>query len=136
MKYFGDDGLPSGHCHSFIDEIGNANIKNTITVMEQLCCQAKIFVCQSTNIYENKMLHISHEPVAYQLLDILTELGSKNKTTLKKKFCDLIHEKTIMEKKFLKFHVHKGIKQILGTPMNFKLRQQSPLVIFLLFMLF
>ena len=126
MKYFGDDGLPSGHCHSFIDEIGNANIKNTMTVMELLCSQAKIFICQSENMYANKMLHISHEPVAYQLVDILTGFGSTNKIVLKRTFCELIHEKTIMEKNFLKSEVHKGIKQILGKPLNLFVSASQP----------
>jgi len=76
MKYFGDKGLPSSQCHSFIDDIGAANIKNTQSLMDTLCTQAKLFVVESTTEKSYKMLEISHEPVAYQLLDRFTEFGT------------------------------------------------------------
>ncbi len=118
MKYFGDKGLPSSHCHSFIDTIGCANIKNTLSVLDELCNQAKIFVVERSTDKSNKFLEISHEPVAYQIIEKFTGTGKGKKAKLQKYFVDLLNEKKFMEKRFLLSEVHMDIKEILGKYQN------------------
>jgi hypothetical protein len=114
MKYYGDKGLPSSHCHSFIDDIGCANIKNTLTLMEALSNPAKIFVVERNTETSHKILEVSHEPVAFQLLEKFTQFSSKNTDQLKKTVIELMNEQVIMEKRIFRIEVHSDIREILG----------------------
>jgi hypothetical protein len=115
MRYFGDNGLPSSQCHSFIDDLGSANIKNTSTLLDNLSSQAKLFVVEISTEKAHNILEITHTPVAYQLLDKFTQFGTGfKKAKLKKYVQDLLYESKIMEKRFLKDDVHEAIRDLLG----------------------
>ena len=115
MRYFGDTGLPSSHCHFFIDNLGAANIKNTLTLMDTLCSQAKLFVVERTTEFSIKVLEISHEPVAFQLLEKYTQIGSgSRRAKLSDEVMALLREKKIMGKRFASEFVHSSLRKILS----------------------
>jgi hypothetical protein len=120
MRYFGDNGLPSSQCHSFIDVLGSANVKNTSTLLDTLSSQAKLFVVENSTEKAHNVLEISHTPVAYQLLDKFTQFGTgTHKKKLKNYVEKLLYEDKIMKKRFLMDDVHEAISGILGENLFF-----------------
>jgi hypothetical protein len=119
MKHFGDTGLPSSHCHYFIDELASSNIKNNMTLMETLCSQARLFTVERSTDMGYKILEISHEPVAYQLLFQLTKFSSeRNRKELAKQAEGLILEEKILKRRFLKDQVQTSIRDLLSKQLN------------------
>ena len=76
------------------------------------CSPAKFFVCERTTEKSHKILEITHEPVAYQLLEKFFKINA-NKHDLKEKITELLKE-PFMEIRFLKQELHYDMKDVLG----------------------
>ena len=97
----------------FIDEIGYHNINNTARLMEILeASPAKFFVCERTTDKSYQILEITHEPVAYQLLERFFNISTST-AGLYEKFKNLLVE-PLMEIRFLKQELHSDIREVLG----------------------
>jgi hypothetical protein len=73
---------------------------------------AKFFVCERMTEKNFKILEITHEPVAFQLLEKFFKL-SVSKKPLFEKFSELLKENFI-ENRFLKQELHTDIREVLG----------------------
>ena len=73
---------------------------------------AKFFVCERTTDMSYQFLEITHEPVAYQLLEKFFNISSTMKD-LFEKFKDLLTE-PLMGIRFLKQELHSDIRAVLG----------------------
>lgn len=73
---------------------------------------AKFFVCERTTNMSHQILEISHEPVAYQLLEKFFNISTTT-NNLFEKFKDLLKE-PFMGIRFLKQELHSDIREVLG----------------------
>ena len=73
---------------------------------------AKFFVCEKMTENSFKVLEITHEPVAFQLLEKFLKF-SVAKKSLYEKVVEFLKEDFIGNR-FLKQEVHKDIREILG----------------------
>ena len=75
---------------------------------------AKFFVCEQTTERGYKILEITHEPVAYQLLEKFFKISMPNKQDLYEKIVEMLKE-PFLDNAFLKQELHYAIKEVLGT---------------------
>jgi len=115
MKYFGGKGMPSSHCHRMIDELSALSIENKQSLMDYiLTTPAKFFVCEVVSEKSIKTLEITHEPVAYHLLQKFTNF-SVSVNPLYERIMDLLGDNIIINHNFARPEVHKCIRETLGN---------------------